>query len=201
MSTNELAIKLVDLQESLVRSWHESMPSGKVEIIHGDIFSSPAEAIVSPANSFGFMDGGIDLVYSRRFGWAVQTAVQAAIARDYEGELLVGQALIVPTGDAEFPHLISAPTMRVPEVILDPTAVRLAMRAAIRAAIDAGFSSVVVPGLGSGCGQVKPGWVASYMAAGLADALKPAPTFVSFREALKDHNAPREQAIAAAQDK
>lgn len=24
---------------------------------------------VSPANSFGFMDGGIDMVYSRHFGW------------------------------------------------------------------------------------------------------------------------------------
>ena len=28
-----------------------------------------ADAIVSPANSFGFMDGGIDMVYSKRFGW------------------------------------------------------------------------------------------------------------------------------------
>jgi len=24
---------------------------------------------VSPANSFGFMDGGIDMAYSSRFGW------------------------------------------------------------------------------------------------------------------------------------
>ncbi len=26
------------------------------------------DAVVSPANSFGFMDGGIDLIYSHRFG-------------------------------------------------------------------------------------------------------------------------------------
>ena len=41
------------------------------QISEGDIFEGgpEADAIVSPANSFGFMDGGIDMVYSRHFGW------------------------------------------------------------------------------------------------------------------------------------
>ena len=42
---------------------------------HPEILESSADAIVSPANSFGYMDGGIDLVYLHRFGWELQTAL------------------------------------------------------------------------------------------------------------------------------
>jgi O-acetyl-ADP-ribose deacetylase (regulator of RNase III) len=35
-----------------------------VRISGGDIFELKADAIVSPANSFGYMDGGIGLVYA-----------------------------------------------------------------------------------------------------------------------------------------
>ena len=64
----KLTIRLIDRLEPLVAEWQKVMPSSTVEIVHGDIFSRPADALVSPANSFGFMDGGIDLAYSRRFG-------------------------------------------------------------------------------------------------------------------------------------
>jgi O-acetyl-ADP-ribose deacetylase (regulator of RNase III) len=39
---------------------------------HGDIFEHMADVTVSPANSFGYMDGGIDLVYSNYFGWELE---------------------------------------------------------------------------------------------------------------------------------
>jgi hypothetical protein len=42
-------------------------------IVHQqDILTRTADAILSPANSFGFMDGGIDLLYSNFFGWELQ---------------------------------------------------------------------------------------------------------------------------------
>ena len=54
------------------------------------------------------------LPQSERFGWLLQKTLQQTIAARPLKELLVGEALILPTGDMEVPWLISAPTMRVP---------------------------------------------------------------------------------------
>jgi hypothetical protein len=72
-----------------------------------------ADAVISPANSFGFMDGGIDALFTFTLGPRVQERVQAAIRADFDGELPVGCALIVSTRNADIPWCISAPTMRV----------------------------------------------------------------------------------------
>ena len=45
-----------------------------VTVHRGSILDLEVEAVVSPANSFGFMDGGIDALYSSFFGWRVQDA-------------------------------------------------------------------------------------------------------------------------------
>lgn len=39
-----------------------------VTIHHGSILDVECDAVVSPANSFGFMDGGIDFIYMDYFG-------------------------------------------------------------------------------------------------------------------------------------
>jgi len=78
-----LEIHLRDLNASLVAAWQEEFTTvPRVTVSHGDIFSSlpgplpdnveidiVADAVVSPANSFGFMDGGIDAVYTHQFGF------------------------------------------------------------------------------------------------------------------------------------
>ncbi|WP_430913908.1 macro domain-containing protein [Methylobacterium sp. sgz302541] len=69
-------------------------------------------------------------------------------------ELLVGEALIVPTGGDAIPFCISAPTMRVPGPILDPIDVLLASKAALLAAREAGFKQVLMPGMGTLTGRV-----------------------------------------------
>lgn len=91
-----------------------------IEVIYGDIQSIDFKqtAFVSPANSLGFMDGGVDAVLSRKIFPGVQSSVQkhirklgktTALGRYY---LPVGSAIIVPTGtDAQ---LIVAPTMFLP---------------------------------------------------------------------------------------
>lgn len=142
-----------------------------------------ADAVVSPANSFGFMDGGVDLIYSQRFGWHVQDSLQGIIKQKYDGELLVGQAQAVLTRDECIPWLIAAPTMRVPQRITDPVAIRLAMRAALRAADEAGCEHVVSPGMGTGTGRVPPEVAALQMRAGWNDFVDPPPFPKSWREA------------------
>lgn len=100
MSTLDLI--LCDLHEPLVRSWRRAFAKHpEVEIVHGDLIHVAADAYVSPANSFGIMDGGIDIALAARFP-LVESRVQDAIA--LRGEPLpVGHCLVVDTGDFDVP--------------------------------------------------------------------------------------------------
>ena len=127
-----------------------------VAVVHADICQVDCDAVVSPANSFGFMDGGLDFFLSERFGWDLQERLQREIARRPLRELLVGEALIVPTHDREVPWLISAPTMRVPMQVRGTVNAYLAMKAILTSAMAHACSppieTVAIPGLGTGCG-------------------------------------------------
>ena len=158
-----ISLYLRDIDPGVVAAWqavfgHE--PS--VAISCGNIFEQAADAIVSPANSFGFMDGGIDLVYSRHFGWELEASLKTLLAEQHFGELPVGQAVIVPTGQARIPYLVSAPTMRVPGPIGATANVYLAFRAALIAvyrhneSAPGAIRSVLVPGFGTGIGGMSP---------------------------------------------
>ena len=131
-----------------------------VEVSQGDIFDRTADAIVSPANSFGFMDGGIDLAYSRRFGWDLSERLREQLQRDHGGELPVGQAVLVETFDERTPWMISAPTMRIPDDVSETVNAYLAFRAALRCAVGQGASvsppiqSVLCPGLCTAVGRM-----------------------------------------------
>ena len=139
-----------------------------VEIVGGDICRISCDAIVSPANSFGFMDGGLDHLLSERFGWDLEKRVQSAIQQRPLRELLIGEALIVPTEDTLIPWLICAPTMRVPMRIRTTVNAYLAMKAILSSAmLHAGstpIETIAIPGLGTGIGQLAPELAAGQMA-------------------------------------
>jgi O-acetyl-ADP-ribose deacetylase (regulator of RNase III) len=171
---DELQIHLRDLGEPLVRAWRAAfadVPS--VTISRGDIFSAKegpvsnadpidvaADAVLSPANSFGFMDGGIDAVYTYQLGPMVQAELRARLAAEHGGELPVGQALIVPTGNRVIPWCICAPTMRTPGIVADTLNAYLAFRAALLAVLahnrsgGAQIRSVLSPGLATAVGRM-----------------------------------------------
>jgi len=55
-------ILLVDKRRPLCDAWSQAFQKfPNVEVVEGDFFSWDADAMVSPANSFGIMDGGLDL--------------------------------------------------------------------------------------------------------------------------------------------
>jgi len=96
----DIQILLRDKNIDLVNAWSkEFKDEHNVKISRGDIFGLSADAIISPANSFGFMDGGIDLRYSIYFGWDLQKRLQNKIRSDFNGELPVGLATIVETNN------------------------------------------------------------------------------------------------------
>ncbi len=155
-----MKIILAGLDAKLLNAWTEFFcDEDNVSIHQGDITQLECDAVVSPANSFGFMDGGLDNALSERFGWDLEKRLQKIIQELPEGELLVGQALILETGDTKIPFLISAPTMRVPTNFNIDTSINayLAMKALlIKAKHDPRINSVAVPGLCTGVGRMLP---------------------------------------------
>ncbi len=101
-------IRLVDLNRPLVQAWREAFADeAGVEVLNEDLFVESADALVSPANSFGIMDGGVDLAIRSELGFQVQTNVQKMIVERYHGEIPVGQAEVVRIGNDRFPYIVS----------------------------------------------------------------------------------------------
>ncbi|WP_373225850.1 macro domain-containing protein [Enterobacter cloacae complex sp. ESBL7] len=143
-----------------------------VEIVRAPFETIPEfDCMVSAANSFGLMDGGVDADITAFYGTQLQTRVQQHILRDYLGEQPVGTAFVIASGDSKHPFLVHAPTMRVPKVISGTDTVYQATWAALLAIhlhnLSASQSeqirTVVFPAMGAGCGQVPPDRVAKQM--------------------------------------
>lgn len=150
-----MKIQLIDINLPLCNAWKSVFYDTNVEIIQGDIFKTPTDCIVSPANSFGFMDGGLDYYISEYLGWDIQEKLQKKIAKNYNGELLVGQAEIIETKHKDIPFCLCAPTMRVPLIIKDTVNVYLAMKAILTTVKDhPQIKTISIPGLGTGVGQI-----------------------------------------------
>ena len=161
-----MTIHLVDINATLVDAWLEHFAGlPDVEIQYGDILQVVKHCLVSPANSHGFMDGGIDDQYRRFFGQRIERTVQDAILRRDERMLPVGASLVVHTGHPRVPYLIVAPTMEMPEAVLAHHSGR-AFRAVLRMIEthpEIG-AHVYCPGLGTLTGRVAPADAAREMA-------------------------------------
>jgi len=158
-----MVIQLVDRNQEMCDAWaKEFMGCDDVVIFCGDFFTPETDCIVSPTNSFGFMDGGLDGVITKRLGTQVQKNVQDRIKEGHIGEMLVGQAIIVPTENKKTPYCISAPTMRVSMNIENTVNVYLAAKAIFSLLLDSdsmkliGVHKVTISGLGTGVGNVPP---------------------------------------------
>lgn len=126
-------IHLVDRDPALVAAWREVFRDHpEVVPSKDDYFSVSADAMVSPANSFGIMDGGLDAAIAAAIP-GVERRVRERIAKEHHGELPVGLAEVVPTDDARWPYLIVAPTMRIPEDVSRTTHAYVAFRAILLA--------------------------------------------------------------------
>ena len=129
-----------------------------VEVVEGNLLDAGCEAILSPANSFGDMGGGIDKAIDDYHQGAAQRALRAAIASHFLGELPVGIALVIELSDRRMPFLVAAPTMRVPGRVTNSLNAYLSMRAALVAVFrhneisQRPIHTLAVPGLCTGVG-------------------------------------------------
>ena len=176
-------IVLTDISGEIIKAWSD-LPNknSNVTTFQGSIFEVECDALVSPANSFGFMDGSLDFAISEFFGWHVQDRLQEAIKSKHNGELLVGQVEIVPTDHASIPYVISAPTMRVPLDIRGTANPYLAIRGVLLAVKNGMFKdgtpvkdrikTIAFPGMGTGVGQVSPNVFAKQMKQAVEDVIE-----------------------------
>ena len=129
-------------------------------------------AFVSPANSLGFMDGGIDAVLRDMFVGCEDRLKQ----RIRELGLLTGLGRpYLPVGSAHWqavgPNtvLISAPTMFLPHDVSATRNAYWAMMAALCAAADAQVGRLIVPSLCCGWGRMPVAKAAAQMREALDD--------------------------------
>ena len=120
------------------------------------------ECIVSPANSFGLMDGGYDLAITEWFGDQLQKRVQQYIIDNYCGEQLVGTSFIINANE-KGQKLIHTPTMQTPRKIVDTFIIYQCMRSTLMCAYKNNVQSILIPLFGGGCGGVHPQTIAKMM--------------------------------------
>jgi O-acetyl-ADP-ribose deacetylase (regulator of RNase III) len=159
------ALTLVGTDATLVEAWRgEFARYPSVAILHDSIFNVDADTLVSPANSFGVMDGGLDGKLRDFFGASIEQVVRRYIAEHLHGELPVGLACIAETGHARYRYLISAPTMRCPGDVSRTINAYLAMKALLNVAMGhAAPLHVAVPGLCALTGGMSAPMVARQM--------------------------------------
>ena len=120
------------------------------------------DCVVSPANSFGLMDGGYDLAITEYFGDQLQNRVQKYIIDHYYGEQPVGTSFIIESGVPGC-AIIHTPSMRTPQEIKDPLVIYQCMRTTLMCATQNNIESILIPLFGGGCGEVHPKLIAEMM--------------------------------------
>lgn len=176
-----MKIYLLDINKEMTDAWQKYFDLPNVEIVNEDFATfinkhSDIEAIVSPANSFGLMDGGYDKAITDYFGKQLMKDVQDVIVKDWYGEQPVGTSISVPILNRFYdkqiddermlqcnPILIHTPSMRTPEQIIDSRIVYQCMRTTLIEALKQDVDSIVIPAFGGLTGKVPYDVIAKMM--------------------------------------
>jgi len=128
----------------------------EVVVSRTSIESMRADAIVSPANSFGFMDGGFDLAIRDVIGSRYESVLRQDICDLYDGELHIGEYHVLELDRGPYGSLICAPTMRVPKEVKGSDNAYKHMRAVLKAIRDKGYEDIIMTVPCVGVGRMDP---------------------------------------------
>ena len=154
-------IILVDINKAVTDAFEKHFADlDNFEVKLTSIFELNADLVVSPANSFGFLNGGIDGLYTDVIGPQVQQILQNKIKEDFNGELLIGQSVLIETQYDKIPYLIASPTMRLPTYITNTINVYLAAKATFDlihyGGLPESVNTIAMPGFGTATGRMNP---------------------------------------------
>ncbi len=129
----------------------------KVEVKKGSISEVDVEAVVNPANSLGYMGGGV-AGYLKRVGGK---EIEEETIR--KAPIPIGKPILTGAGKLPFKAIIHSPTMEEPAMRTDQERVRKAVRGALELADKEGFTSIAFPGMGTGVGGLSKSLCAKIM--------------------------------------
>lgn len=122
-----------------------------IVVKRGDITKIVCDAIVNPANSYGYMGGGVAGAIKRAGGTEIE---KEAVAK---APISIGKAVATTAGSLPCNFVIHAPTMRQPAMRIGVENVRLATKAAFETGVKLGIKSIAILGMGTGVGGVPVG--------------------------------------------
>jgi O-acetyl-ADP-ribose deacetylase (regulator of RNase III) len=118
----------------------------EIEIQQGDITKAAADAIVAPANNLGWMGGGSAGAIKKEGGDEIeQEAMQQA-------PLELGKAIATKAGKLPHQAVIHAPTLDDPSGQAQEYNVSMSVKGALTFADDLKYTSLAMPGMGTGVG-------------------------------------------------
>lgn len=152
-------------------------PYPEVDVVGVPFEMVDFDCVVSAANSFGLMDGGVDQSIADYFGVQLLDRVQREVIWHHGGMQPVGTSLIVrgTSGGSRIKYVATSPTMIIPQDIHHTKNVYFAMKAMLDAVerhnrnsflddILKPITHVVCPGLGTNTGRVPADDAARQMA-------------------------------------
>lgn len=197
-NSQRLGFKLIvsaidtDLHQEFLKAF-EGFP--EVEVVFQRFEDTDFDCVVSAANSFGLMDGGVDQCITDYFGVQMMHRVQNRIIGQFAGEQPVGTSIIVHGLTDEMvgtekrfdrvKYVAHTPTMRVPRDVGGTDNAYTAMKAALLAVrnhnmmIDSGMiqgariNTLVTPGLATLAGRMPFDKAANQMALATYHVMNP----------------------------
>ncbi len=153
-----MEIFIIDANRNVIeafKTYFDDLKDVKIIYSHLEKFLScnKVECLVSPANSFGLMDGGYDYAITKHFGCELQEKVQRYIVDNFYGEQPTGTSFLIET-DSNPKYLIHTPTMRYPQKINNPEIIYHCMRSCLIEAMKHNIKNILIPAFGGGTGQV-----------------------------------------------
>jgi len=164
-----MKVLIADHNKSTIASIEELNPSFQVEL--GDPLAFDIDAVVSPANTKGIMNGGYDAVLRRYFGLAIEYSVRQHLEKF---KIDVGQAIAVKTGHTKVKWLIVSPSVSVTgEGLSGDASVSYACAYnSVKVAIEKNVKYLGMTGLGTGVGGLDRREAARQQVQGIEEALE-----------------------------
>lgn len=173
---DKMKVYIVDIDSEKASIVSRFFADENVNVICSDLSCAvdkyDIDCIVSPANSFGIMDGGFDEAITMLYGDDLQKRIRERIAKEYFGEQPVGTSMLAYTGS--YPgFIIHTPSMRTPKVITDRDTIYHCTRSALICAAKNDINSIILPLFGGGCGNVPAHIIGQTMSAAYSQLLCP----------------------------
>jgi len=119
-----------------------------IVIRKGDLTKVSCDAIVNPANSYGYMGGGVAGAIKLVGGLQIE---KEAISK---APISVGTAIFTNAGNLPCKYVIHAPTMKQPAMRISVGNVKLATEASLKLGFELKIKTIALPGMGTGVGGV-----------------------------------------------